>query len=162
MTVLKINLKRSGRAEPGVTLSQRPPRRSALRPGKARAIADEVIRCRDAHATSGMGQSAPSNFATATAELASIADAGAAWRGPRRSATSPRRQVLPNDRTAPLTGAAPAPGQLRTYALHKRSGKIFTYHHENLRRGRSRMAPRQVSTRIRWALRRTNDTLKYG
>jgi hypothetical protein len=44
----------------------------------------------------------------------SIADAGEAWRGPRRSATSPQRQVLPNDRTPRLTGVAPAPGQLRT------------------------------------------------
>jgi hypothetical protein len=51
---------------------------------------------------------------TAAAELASFADAGEAWRGPRRSATSPRRQVLPNDRTPRLTRAAPAPGQQPT------------------------------------------------
>jgi hypothetical protein len=63
------------------------------------------------------GQSAPSNFATATAGLASIADAGETWRGPRWSATSPRRQVLPNDRTPRLTGAAPAAGQDRSPAL---------------------------------------------
>jgi hypothetical protein len=59
------------------------------------------------------GQIQPPSFVAATAELASIADAGKAWRGPRRSATSPRRQVLPNDRTPRLTGAAPAPGHKR-------------------------------------------------
>jgi tripartite-type tricarboxylate transporter receptor subunit TctC len=45
------------------------------------------------------GQTQSPSFVAATAELASIADAGEAWRGPRRSATSQRRQVLPNDRT---------------------------------------------------------------
>ena len=62
-------------------------------------------------ATSGKGHSEPPSFLAVTAELPSIGDAGEAWRGPRRSATSPRRQVLPNDRTLRLTGAAPAPGQ---------------------------------------------------
>jgi hypothetical protein len=57
-------------------------------------------------------------FVAATEELASIADAGEAWRGPRRSATSPRRQVLPNDRAPRLTGAAPAPGHGRHYPPH--------------------------------------------
>jgi hypothetical protein len=56
--------------------------------------------------SSGLGQTRPPNFAAA-ADLASIADAGEAWRGPRRSVTSPRRQVLPNDRTPRLTGRRP-------------------------------------------------------
>jgi hypothetical protein len=54
--------------------------------------------------TAILGQSEPPSFVAATAELASIADAGEAWRGPRRAATSPRRQVLPNDRTPRLRG----------------------------------------------------------
>jgi hypothetical protein len=57
-----------------------------------------------------LGQAQPPSFVAATAELASIADAGEAWRGPRRSARAPRRQEIPNDRTPRLTGAAPAPG----------------------------------------------------
>jgi hypothetical protein len=60
-----------------------------------------------------MGHTEPPSFLAVTAELASIADAGEAWRGPRRSATSPRRQVLPYDRTPRLTGAAPALGHNR-------------------------------------------------
>ena len=35
-------------------------------------------------------QTQPPSLMAATAELASIADAGKAWHGPRRSATSPR------------------------------------------------------------------------
>ena len=41
---------------------------------------------------------APSSFATATAELASIADASETWRGRRWSAASP------GDRCSPTTG----------------------------------------------------------
>src|SRR5579864_8469177 len=61
-----------------------------------------------------LGHTEPPSFLAVTAELASIADAGEASRGPRRSATSPRRQVLPNDRTPRLTGAAAALGQQQT------------------------------------------------
>jgi hypothetical protein len=42
-------------------------------------------------------------------------DAGEDPSGPRWSATSPRRQMLPNARTPRLTGSAPAPGQQRTH-----------------------------------------------
>jgi hypothetical protein len=74
-------------------------------------IVAHMLRCTVGGASAaGLGQTQPPSFVAATAELASIADAGEAWRGPR-SATSPRRQVLPNDRTPRLTGVAPAPGQ---------------------------------------------------
>jgi hypothetical protein len=44
---------------------------------------------------SAAGQTQPPSFVAATAELPSIADAGEAWRGPRRSATSCRRAASP-------------------------------------------------------------------
>ena len=71
----------------------------------------------DARPDHTLGHFEPPRLGAVAAELASIADAGKAWRGPRRSATSPRRQVLPNDRTPRLTGAAPAPGHLRRACL---------------------------------------------
>jgi hypothetical protein len=71
-------------------------------------VDDTLLRCTIfSGRESVVGQIRPLNFATATAELASIADAGKAWRGPRRSATPPRRQAHPTPR---LKGAAPAPG----------------------------------------------------
>ena len=63
------------------------------------------------------GQIQPPSFVAATAELASISDAGKAWRGPRRSARSPRRQVLPKDRPPPQTGRRPTPDHLRRACL---------------------------------------------
>jgi hypothetical protein len=57
------------------------------------------LECYDAHPAAGVGQTRPPNFVAAAAELVSIADAGEAGRGPRRSVTSPRRQVLPNNRS---------------------------------------------------------------
>jgi hypothetical protein len=46
--------------------------------------------------------------------------AASGCRSHRRSAASPRRRVLHNDRTPRLTGVAPAPGQLRPPALQKK------------------------------------------
>src|ERR1700730_4169538 len=62
-------------------------------------------RCRlVATTTEVKGHTEPPSFLAVTAELASIADAGEAWRGPRRSATSPRRQVAPQRPDATAAG----------------------------------------------------------
>jgi hypothetical protein len=88
-----------------------------------------------------LGQTELSSFATGMVELASILDASKARRGPRRSATSPRRQVLPNDRTPRLTGAAPAPPRCK--------------------KGRKKLAPRPDATRSHTTAARRQDGLTH-
>jgi tripartite-type tricarboxylate transporter receptor subunit TctC len=80
-----------------------------------KGTASDIIRKLNAAAVEAladptMRSTPPPSFVAAMAELASIADAGEAWRGPRRSATSPRRKLLPNDRTPRLTGGGACTG----------------------------------------------------
>jgi hypothetical protein len=58
----------------------------------------------------GLGQKQPPSFVAAATGLGPTADASEARRGPRRSATSPRQQVLPNDRTPRLMGGRACTG----------------------------------------------------
>jgi hypothetical protein len=61
--------------------------------------------------SSPQGQTEPPSFVAATAELASIADAGEAMRPPTVRPRLSRRRVLPGNRPPWRAEVAPAPGQ---------------------------------------------------
>jgi hypothetical protein len=77
-----------------------------------------------AEVASGSGHFEPPRFEAVAAERASIADAGEAMRPPTVRPGPSRRQVLPNDRTPRVTGAAPAPGQVQAAVIY--SVTMFT------------------------------------
>jgi hypothetical protein len=108
------------------------------------------LACCAAHPASGMGQTEPSSFVAATAELASIADADETW---RPSTVRPRpswRPVFPRNRRPRRPGVAPAAGQFLPHAPQKKIGVRSTMSPARNRWGR---ASKACSPAMRWRYR---------
>jgi hypothetical protein len=75
---------------------------------RLRVRESQPFACCAAHPMPGLGQIQPPSYVAATAELASIADAGKAWRGPRAVGITPA-----------TGGRFPAPSRLTEIGIRK-------------------------------------------